>query len=72
MQYLCCCTEEKCLNHFLLGNENLPEEKFGCSKVTQMSSCAFGRSRLTLLAFTFFFFFSSDRAVLFKEYLVIS
>lgn len=62
--------EEKCLNNFLLGNENLPEEKFGCSKVTQTSSCAFGRSRTTLLAFTFFF--SSDRAVLFKEYLVMS
>ncbi|KAM6068272.1 inositol 1,4,5-trisphosphate receptor-interacting protein-like 1 [Theristicus caerulescens] len=26
MQYLCCCLEEKRLNHFFFGNERLPEE----------------------------------------------
>ncbi|XP_069712984.1 inositol 1,4,5-trisphosphate receptor-interacting protein-like 1 [Phaenicophaeus curvirostris] len=26
MQYVLCCLEEKCLNHFFLGNENVPEE----------------------------------------------
>ncbi|XP_069713142.1 inositol 1,4,5-trisphosphate receptor-interacting protein-like 1 [Phaenicophaeus curvirostris] len=26
MQYVLCCLEEKCLKHFFLGNENVPEE----------------------------------------------
>ncbi|NXW08853.1 IPIL1 protein, partial [Fregetta grallaria] len=26
MRYLRCCLEEKCLNHFFFGNENVPEE----------------------------------------------